>query len=230
MEQKKENQNSERSAKTPAAQTVHYKDDAAALEHGAKVRRRNQIISIVCGVIFFILLIWLLKSGGIADTDKIKDMIQKAGPLGPILFILISVFTSYIPIIPMGSMGAIGIAVFGQWPAFWYNSFTSILNCLLAYLLVKKYGNRIILTVASPETVEKYENMLKKSKHYELIFAIAMFLPVSPDLLLCMIAGLMNIKFSHFLAIILVSRPISSWCYNTLLLTAFRWAIQLFAH
>lgn len=203
-------------------------DDRAAEEHGARVRRRNKIISIVFGILFFALLIWMVRSGGLADTDKIQKAIEKAGFFGPILFILISICTSYIPIIPMGSMGAIGIAVFGELPAFWYNSVTSILNCLLAYLLVKKYGNRIILTIASPETVEKYENLLKKSKHYELIFAVCMFLPVSPDLLLCMIAGLMNMKFSHFLVIILLSRPFSSWCYNTLLLKAFQWLAHTF--
>ncbi len=196
-------------------------DLSEAEKKGAKMRKRTQIISIVCAVIFFAALIWLLMHGGLTDTDTIKATIQKAGVFGPLLYILIYIFTSYIPIIPLGSMGSIGIVLFGMWPAFFYNSIVSIINCLLAYWLAHHYGWKIILWFASPQTVRKYQGWLAKFKHFDLIFAILMFMPVSPDLVLCMIAGLMNMKLSHFIPIILISRPFSSWCYSTGLLKIF---------
>ncbi len=195
---------------------------------GARVRKRNAIIAVVCGVIFFGGLFWLMKTGKLADTSQIQKLIEKSGFFGPILFILISVFSSFVPIIPMGSMGSIGIVLFGPLMAFIYNSLTSMINCLIAYWLALRYGNKIILWFAAPETVEKYEGWLKKSKHFELIFFICMMMPVSPDLVLCMIAGLMGLKFSHFLIIILISRPFSSWCYSTGLLKVFEWLRHLF--
>lgn len=196
---------------------------------GARARKRNMYISIVCGVIFFALLFWALRSGKLSDTNEITKMIRYAGPFGPIVFILFSVFTSYIPIIPMGSMGSIGIVVFGTLPAFIYNTLTSYINCFLAYWLAKRFGIRLLLQFAPPKTVARYEGWLKKSKHYVAFFTFFMMMPVSPDLILCMIAGLLNMKFSTFFWIIIVSRPFSSWCYSTGLLKVFEWLRSMFA-
>ncbi|UNT97295.1 TVP38/TMEM64 family protein [Allobaculum mucilyticum] len=210
------------SATTSAAATAKTADESA-LKKGDAVRKRNQIISIVCGILFFVFLIWALRSGAFSDTDKIQKMIEQAGVFGPILFIAVSVFTSYIPIIPMGSMGSIGIVLFGPLMAFFYNTLTSYINCILAFWLARHYGTKMIYQIASPQTVQKYENMLTRSKRFELVFFIWMMMPVSPDLLLCMLAGLSSMKVSHFLFIILISRPFSSWCYSTGLLKVFTW-------
>lgn len=212
-----------RVAKQTGLDLSNISEDSEEEKHGAKVRRRNMYISIICGVIFFALLYWLLKSGKLSDTKHIQEIIQKAGPFGPILFILFSVFTSYIPIIPMGSMGSIGIVVFGALPAFFYNTLTSYINCFLAYWLAKRFGIKMILQIATPKAVARYESWLKNSKHYELFFALFMMMPVSPDLILCMIAGLLNMKFSHYFWIIIISRPFSSWCYSMGLLKVFEW-------
>lgn len=83
---------------------------------GARVRKRNFIISIISTVVFAGGLIWFLRSG--VDPDQIRQFLEKCGPLAPVLFIAISVFSSYIPIVPMGSMGSIGIVLFGPVPAF----------------------------------------------------------------------------------------------------------------
>lgn len=204
----------------PSLQVSENSEEARA---GARARRRNSILSIVCGIVFFALLFWALKTGKLSDTKEIQNMIEAAGPFGPVLFIVFSVFTSYVPLVPMGSMGSIGIVVFGALPAFFYNTLTSYINCFLAYGLARHYGIRLLLQFAAPKTVTKYENWLKKSRNYELFFAFMMMMPVSPDLVLCMIAGLLNMKFSHFFWIILISRPFSSWCYSTGLLKVFEW-------
>lgn len=211
------------SDKKPLEMNTAAVADSEAEKAGAKVRRRNTIISVIFFVLFFGGLYWAMKSGLLASTDDIRHTIEKAGVFGPILFILISMVTGYIPIVPLGSMGSIGIVLFGVWPAFIYNSITSILNCLIAFWLAKKYGYRILLMFAAPATVEKYRNWLQKSRHFELVFLICMMLPVSPDLVLCMIAGMTGMKFSHFLIIVIASRPISSFCYSNGLLRVFDW-------
>ena len=50
------------SAATSAAATAKTADESA-LKKGDAVRKRNQIISIVCGILFFVFLIWALRSG-----------------------------------------------------------------------------------------------------------------------------------------------------------------------
>lgn len=210
-------------ASVGTASTPETAKDQEAMKKGAAVRRRNLIISIVFGILFFVVLIWLLRSSSSATTQKIQHAIESAGIFGPILFVLLSVFTSYIPIVPLGSMGSIGIVLFHPLPAFFLNTLVSYINCILAFWLARKWGTRFIYQIASPETVDKYEKRLKNSRHFELIFFLWMMMPVSPDLLLCMLAGLSSMKVSHFLAIILVSRPFSSWCYSTGMLKVFEW-------
>lgn len=194
---------------------------------GARTRKRNAWISGICFVLFAGLLVWGSRTGALADTNQIRALIEGAGWFGPILFILISVFTCYVPIIPLGSMGSIGIVLFGWGPAFIYNTITSYLNCFLAYWLARKYGTKILLQFAAPKTVEKYQNWLSNSKHLELIFFLLMMMPISPDIILCMLVGMSSMKFSHFAAIIFISRPFSSWCYSAGMLKLFEWLAKL---
>lgn len=204
-------------------QLLNSKEEKA----GAKIRRRNSIISVIFLILFIALLVWAANTGKLADTNEIRTYIEKAGPFGPLLFILISVFTSYIPVVPLGSMGSIGIVLFGLWPASIYNSITSILNCILAYWLARKYGVRILLWFAAPQTIGKYLSLMKKSRHLELLFFIVMLLPVSPDLVWCMLAGILHMNFSHFLIMTIISRPVSSFCYSNGLLRVFDWLRSL---
>lgn len=198
---------------------------ASQQDAGAKARKRNFIISIVSTVVFAGLLIWFLRSG--VDTKDIQELLKRCGPLAPVLFIAISVFSSYFPIVPMGSMGSIGIVLFGPGTAFFYNYATSVINCALGFWLAKKYGDRIILTLASPKTYAKYQHWVQTTKHFTLFFTICMLLPVSPDIILCMLAGLNGMSWGKFMAIILISRPVSSWAYSTGLLKGFEWILKV---
>lgn len=192
---------------------------------GARVRKRNFIISIISTVVFAGGLIWFLRSG--VDPDQIRQFLEKCGPLAPVLFIAISVFSSYIPIVPMGSMGSIGIVLFGPVPAFFFNYATSAINCSLGFWMAKKFGDRMILSLTSPKTYEKYQRWARSTKHFTLFFTICMFLPVSPDIILCMLAGLNGMSWKKFLTIILISRPVSSWAYSTGLLKGAEWILKV---
>ena len=191
---------------------------------GAAARKRNFVISIVSTIVFGALLVWILHKG--VDTAAIQEFLENCGPLAPVLFIAISVFSSYVPIVPMGSMGSIGIVLFGPVTAFFYNYATSVINCTLGFWLAKRYGDQMILNMASPKTYARYRHWVQTTKHFTLVFTICMFLPVSPDIILCMLAGLNGMSWGRFLAIILVSRPVSSWAYSTGLLKGFEWILK----
>lgn len=193
---------------------------------GARIRRRNTILSAVFLIGFIAAFIWAAKTDHLASTDQIRSWIAQAGPWGPLLYIPFCVFTSYIPIVPFGSMGSIGIVLIGVWPAFLYNSIVSILNCLLAYYLARRFGMKILLWFADRKTIEKNMNRMKSSKHLELLFFGVMLLPVSPDLLWCMLAGLLNMNFVHFLIMVIISRPISSFAYTNGLLKVIEWLLK----
>lgn len=207
-----------RLAKEPVCEDPEMMEDS-----GAAARRRNMIISVIATIVGILVLAYFLRTGALSDTDKIRQFIQDSGFWAPVLFIAISVFSSYIPIIPMGSMGSIGIVLFGPVTAFFYNYATSVINCTLGYWLARKFGVKMIFRITSPKTYCKYKNWIARTRHFPLIFTICMFLPVSPDILLCMMAGLTGMSFGRFILIILISRPFSSWAYSTGLLKIFDW-------
>ncbi|WP_276931156.1 VTT domain-containing protein, partial [Dubosiella newyorkensis] len=55
---------------------------------------------------------------------------------------------------------------------------------------------------------------LQDSKNFAKLFAIGICLPIAPDDLLCMIAGLSSISFWKFFWIIVIGKPISSFFYS----------------
>ncbi len=74
----------------------------------------------------------------------------------------------------------------------------------------------------SEQTFDKYYTKLQNSKNFTKYFAILIFLPVAPDDLLCMIAGLTKMKFRTFLIIILLGKPVSSFFYSYFIMRLMR--------
>lgn len=65
-----------------------------------------------------------------------------------------------------------------------------------------------------PEKYEKYLAWLDKGHKFDIFFAAAIFFPLAPDDILCMIAGLSNISVWKFLLIICIGKPVSMFLYS----------------
>lgn len=63
--------------------------------------------------------------------------------------------------------------------------------------------------VISKNTYDKYIGWLDKEIRFDKFFAVAIFLPISPDDFLCLLAGLTKMTLKKFTTIILVCKPAS---------------------
>lgn len=148
------------------------------------------------------------------SADALSAFLHRFGLWAPALFILIQMVQVVIPILP-GAVGCLGgVLIFGPVWGFVYNYVGICLGSVLAFLLSKRYGRPFVYQMIGQKNYDKYIGWLSKGKGFDKAFAVAIFLPVAPDDLLCYIAGLTNMTLRKFTAIILLGKPGSIFLYS----------------
>lgn len=178
---------------------------------------------LIGGTIVLILIMWyFFHNNYFRDPQKLQHLIQRAGVWGPVLFIIFQALQVIVPVLPGGVSGSLAMLCFGTWTGYLYSYIGVILGSCLAFWLVRRYGVKILSWLVSEQTFDKYYTKLQNSKNFTKYFAILIFLPVAPDDLLCMIAGLTKMKFKTFLIIILLGKPVSSFFYSYFIMRLMR--------
>ena len=119
-----------------------------------------------------------------------------------------------IPILPGGVSCLAGVLIFGPVWGFVYNYIGISIGSILAFLLSKQYGRPVVRNIIGEKNYDKYIGWLSKGNGFDKAFAVAIFLPVAPDDLLCYIAGLTKMTLKKFTAIILLGKPGSILLYS----------------
>lgn len=184
----------------------------------AQSRKIINIISIIGIGISILLTIYFIKLGVFKDITALRSLVERSQILGPIIFILIQIIQVVIPIIPGGISSAAGVLIFGSVAGFIYNYIGICLGSIIIFLLARKYGKPFILRMISDRTYNKYIGWLDNQSRFEKMFAIAIFLPVAPDDVLCLMAGLTNISVKKYTLIILLGKPLALMLYSLALI------------
>ena len=166
------------------------------------------------------LLIYGYQAGIFSSAEQLSYMISQAGIWGPLIFIFIQIIQCVIPIIPGGLSCVAGIILFGPFYGFIYNYIGILLGSLINFILARHYGKPLIETIVSKKTYNKYISWLDRGKHFDKLFALAIFMPVAPDDFLCMLAGLTKMTYKKFITIIVLGKPASLLVYSLGLTTA----------
>lgn len=179
-------------------------------------------LSSIIGILATIaLLIYGYQAGIFSSAEQLSYMISQAGIWGPLIFIFIQIIQCVIPIIPGGLSCVAGIILFGPFYGFIYNYIGILLGSLINFILARHYGKPLIETIVSKKTYNKYISWLDRGKHFDKLFALAIFMPVAPDDFLCMLAGLTKMTYKKFITIIVLGKPASLLVYSLGLTTAF---------
>ena len=147
--------------------------------------------------------------GNFSSVETLQEDIKQFGLLGPLVLTSIQALQVVIPILP-GFLGCIvGSISFGWFVGFLCNYIGISLGSIIAFLLARKYGVKLVKSMFSEKKYEKYSNWAATSKSYVALLFIAMLLPVFPDDFLCYFSGLTNMKTKKFILIIILGKP---WC------------------
>ena len=175
--------------------------------------RRNAIT--IAGLSVLIIIAAVAAASGLfSSRDNLEMFLSQAGIAAPIIFLLIQTIQVVIPILPGGVTSLISVVVFGPVWGFIYSYAGMVAGSVISFLLVRKYGKKLILKLISEDHYNKYIGWLERGKRFHLLFAAAIFLPFFLDDVLCMLAGLSDMSLKRFTLIILLCRPVSLIGYS----------------
>ena len=125
----------------------------------------------------------------------------------PVLFIVLQFLQVVILPIPSTVTVVAGAALFKPFLGSIYSLIGIVAGSLVAFLIGRYAGLRVVSWLVGKETLEKW---LKKIKGKDKLLLTAMFLlPVFPDDVLCFVAGFSSMSVWYFLAVILISRVLA---------------------
>lgn len=148
------------------------------------------------------------------SQSALEMFLARFGTAAPLIFVAVQAVQVVIPILP-GAIGCLGgVLIFGPVWGFIYNYTGICIGSVAAFLLSKRYGRPFVQQMVSKKAYDKYITWLDKKDRFPKAFALAIFLPVAPDDLLCYIAGLTDMGWKRFTAIILLGKPLSILLYS----------------
>lgn len=141
----------------------------------------------------------------LSDMDRLREIILSAGSLGYIVYSLLLILNVVVLPLPGFILPLVGVAIYGPLVAAVITYICYVVGSVIAFLIGRVLGRRAVVWCVGEEACEKYTGLLgSKGK---LLFLIMQLLPFFPDDILCMVAGLTNMRFSFLLTSMLVLKP-----------------------
>lgn len=176
---------------------------------------RTTIVLLVF-VALAISIYFLLKYTGaleyINSVEKIRQLILRLGFWGRLAFVTIQFLqVTFLPI-PSTISTLAGVLIYGPLQTALLSLAGIMFGSVLAFWLGRVCGKKLVVFMVGEETCKKWVTFLTEAKY---AFFIMMVLPIFPDDVLCLVAGLTNMSWAFFVITNLISRPIGIFmtCY-----------------
>lgn len=157
-------------------------------------------------IIYFVVLKYNLASK-FDSIEKVQAFLSKYGAYAGIIFIIIQFLQVTIVPLPAAITTLAGVALFGFWPTFFYSVIGMMIGSMLAFYLGRKFGVKLIIWLFGKNAYSKY---VKFTQGKDKVVLTLMFLfPFFPDDLLCIVAGITDMKYWQFFIIMLITRPLN---------------------
>ena len=152
---------------------------------------------------------FLFKFLGISDIESLKIILNKNKSISFLIYVLLFILSTVcLAFFPATSLTYITVSIilFGSLNAFILSSISIIIASLILYAFGYFGANKVIKWCIGEKSLEKSKKLLN-SKSYLLLFLMYLF-PLFPDDALCVVAGLLKMKFLPYFIIILIGRTV----------------------
>lgn len=182
------------------------------------LKRKILNTSIVLFVLVIIVLtayLTLYYTGAIEyvnSVEKIRQLILSLGFWGRLAFVLIQFLqVTFLPI-PSAISTIAGVLIYGPLQTAILSMAGIMFGSVLAFWLGRVCGRKLVVFMVGQKTCDKWTKFLTDAKY---AFFVMMVLPIFPDDVLCLVAGLTNMSWTFFVVTNLISRPIGIFttCY-----------------
>ena len=162
------------------------------------------IVVLVVSIIFLI----LIKTGiweEMNSVEKMRNLILGLGFWGRSCFVLFQFLqVTFIPI-PSPILVITGSLIYGPLEASILSLAGILLGSAVAFFIGKVFGIKIVRFMVGKQSQEKWTKFLS---NYKYSFILMMLLPLFPDDLLCLVAGLTDMSWTFFMTTQFITRPI----------------------
>lgn len=185
------------------------------------------MLSIFSFVIFCLVLLFILQIIGffqiVKDAESLQSYIAKAGVWMPLLYVLLQYLQVVLLPIPGTLSTVVGVALFGPFQATLYSLLGIILGSYTAFFIGRKFGNKAATWLVGEDTLLRWQKKLKGKDN--LVLTIMFLLPMFPDDVLCIVAGLSSMSTRYFLGMITIARVIAivTTCYSVNIIPLNTW-------
>lgn len=173
----------------------------------AKILRTVLVCIVIAGIVVlgYYVLRWTGVWEQINSVEKLQNIILSWGFWGRFGFVMLQLLQ--VTFIPLPSTVTIiaGTLVYGPLQASLLSLAGILLGSMLAFLLGKVFGKKLVVFMVGEKTCKKWADFLSNAKYS---FFIMMLLPIFPDDVLCLVAGLTNMSWTFFTVTNLIARPI----------------------
>ena len=177
-------------------------------------------ISILCCILVNIL--------GLDNMAKLQSIVNN-GFTGAIIYILLLVLQ--LVFIPINSLMLIvpAILLFGATKAFLLSMIALVIGSSISYYLGKIFGLPLISWIAGKENAKSWQEKLGTNGKF--LLPIFLLIPIFPDEIMCMLAGVSKINFLYFLVVVIITRAIdlASTCFIGAIIPFRGWWLLLWA-
>ncbi|MRI85689.1 TVP38/TMEM64 family protein [Aerococcaceae bacterium WS4759] len=182
-----------------------------SLEQKRLVIRSTTIFGVVATILgaYFI-----LQSNYFRPEGGFSDLLINLGIFGPLIFILVQISQIIYPIIPLGLTNVIGDLIFGHAWGFVFNCIGMLIGSSINFFLGRRFGEGFLLAFINDETYQKYKERINRGNGLKKLLIIGFILPLFPDDIFCIIAGMSKITYKEFFKLILFYRPISLFVFT----------------
>lgn len=129
----------------------------------------KKLLTVMVSLFCFLILGVIIKAyldGRFESVETLQNYIKGFGIFAPLILILIQALQVIVPVLP-GFLGcAVGAVLFGSAGGFWCNYIGICAGSIIAFLLAKKYGVKLVEKMFPKEQYEKYSGWAGKSKSY----------------------------------------------------------------
>jgi len=179
-----------------------------------KILRTSIVLVILTAVIVlsYYILVWTGVWEYINSVEKIRQLILSLGFWGRLAFVTLQFLqVTFLPI-PSTISTLAGVLIYGPLETALLSLAGIMMGSVLAFWLGRAFGRKLVVFMVGEETCEKWTKFLTNAKYS---FFIMMVLPVFPDDVLCLVAGLTDMSWAFFVVTNLISRPIGIFmtCY-----------------
>jgi uncharacterized membrane protein YdjX (TVP38/TMEM64 family) len=138
-----------------------------------------------------------------------ENMLREHESIAQILFFLLCFAQPIILPIPEAVTLPAGSAVFGTFTAMYLSFLGTLSGIVVMFLLARHGGTKIVSKLVNEKHLRKYQDYVRQNE--TVILTLLFIIPILPDEIICVGAGIGTVTFKRFIIIASISKLITSF-------------------